>query len=158
MRRQKNRNILRRLEDKKFVPSCLRAFSFSPFLLFSLLLFSLSSCDKQEMLYNTWQLQSVKVNGQPYTDSVQYNLIPNYTYYYFFYENSLMVRTYAMGQITTSADGFYKLDSKSKLEMRFTILNKRYNINAKIKKLTKKELNLEYEDKGNTYFLKLYTN
>jgi hypothetical protein len=63
-----------------------------------------------------------------------------------------------MDQITTSSDGFYKIEGSSKLEMRFTILNKRCNIIAKIKKLTKKELNLEYEDKGNTYFLKLPEN
>ena len=158
MCRQKNRNILRRLKNKKFVPSCLRAFMLSPFLLFSLLLFSLSSCDKEEKLYNSWQLQSVKINGESRTDSLQYNLILNYTYYTFFYQNSLTVLTYAMGQITTSSDGYYELAGNSRVKMHFTILNKRYDIDAKIKKLTRKELNLEYEDKGNTYFLKLYTN
>ena len=156
MRRQKNRNILRRLKNKKFAPSCLRVFLLSAFCF--LLSACFVCCDKQEMLYNSWQLQSVKMNGKPYSDSLQYNLTPNYTYYTFFYDNALIVRTYAMQQITTSSDGFYKLESNSKLEMSFTILNKRYSINAKIKKLTKKELNLEYEDKGNTYFLKLYTN
>ena len=152
MRRQKNRNILRRLIKRDFAP-----YAFC-FLLSAFCLFSLSSCDREELLYNTWNLQSVNMNGKPFSDSLQYNLLPTYTYYIFFYANSLTVRTYAMEQITTSSDGFYNLESKSKLEMKFTILNKRYTINAKIKKLTKKELNLEYEDKGNTYFLKLYAN
>jgi len=110
------------------------------------------------MLYNSWNLQKVTMNGQQINDSLQYNIIPGYTYYTFFFEQSLTVRTYAQGQITTSSDGFYNLGNNSMLKMRFTILNKRYNINAKIKKLTKKELNLEYEDEGNTYFLKLFTN
>jgi len=158
MRRQKNRNILRRLIKRNFALSPLRPFAPYAFcfLLSAFCLFSLSSCDKEELLYNTWNLQSVTMNGQPFSDSLQYNLLPTYTYYSFFYQNSLTVRTYAMEQITTSSDGFYQLESGSKVEMRFTILNKRFNINAKIKKLTKKELNLEYEDKGNTYFLKLY--
>jgi len=158
MRRQKSRNILRRLIKRNFAPSSLRPFSFSPFLLFTLLLFTLSSCDKEEMLYNTWNLQSVTLNGQALNDSSQFNVIPKYTYYTFFYGNSLTVQTFAEGQITTSSDGFYKLSGNSTLEMSFTILYKKYIINAKIKKLTKKELNFEYEDKGNTYFLKLYTN
>jgi len=158
MRRQKNWNIFRRLKNKKIVLSSLRPFSFSPFLLFSLLLFSLSSCDKEEMLYNTWHLQSVTMNGQALNDSSQFNVIPNYTFYTFFYGNSLTVQTFAEGRRISSSDGIYNLVGKSKIEMSFTILYNRYNINAKIKKLTKKELNLEYEDKGNTYFLKLYTN
>jgi hypothetical protein len=160
MRRQKNRNILRRLSFRPFALSPLRPFAPYAFcfLLSAFCLFSLSSCDKEEMLYNTWNLQSVTKNGKPYTDSVEYNLLTTYTYYYFLYQNVLTVKTFAMDQITTSSDGFYELLSGSRLKMRFTILNKRYELTAKIKKLTKKELHLEYEDKGNTYFLKLYTN
>ncbi|MDR2971456.1 MAG: hypothetical protein LBU83_05955 [Bacteroidales bacterium] len=131
-----------------------------PFYLFSFLLFLLltfSSCDKQEMLYGSWNLQTATMNGKPLNDSLQFNAIPAYTYYSFLYENRLTVRTFAMGQITSSPDGFYKLDKKLNLEMSFTILHKRYNIRAKIKKLTKKELNLEYEENGNKFFLKLFT-
>ena len=156
MCRQKNRNILRRLIQKNcFRPFALYLFCF---LLSAFCLFSLTSCDPEEMLYNSWQLQSVKMNGKSVSDSLPYNLTPTRTYYTFFYQNSLTVLTYAMQQITTSSDGYYELVGNSRLKMSFTILNKRFEINAKIKKLTKKELNLEYEDKGNTYFLKLYTN
>ena len=165
MRRQKNRNILRRLIKRNF---SLRPFALAPlrpfapyafcFLLSAFCIFSLSSCDKEEMLYSTWNLQSVTMNGQALNDSSQFNVIPKFTYYTFYYGNSLTVQAFAEGQITTSSDGYYKLVDNSKVEMKFTILYKRYNISAKIKKLTKKELNLEYEDKGNTYFLKLYTN
>jgi len=116
------------------------------------------SCDKQEMLYNSWNLQKVTMNGEPLNDSLQFNLIPYSTHYTFYYANSLTVRTFALGQITTSSNGYYQLGNNSTLDMHFTILNRTYDINAKIKKLTKRELNLEYEDNGDNYFLKLFAN
>jgi hypothetical protein len=114
-------------------------------------------CDKEEIIKNRWNLQSVSMNGSPIDSSqMQYHLLPKYTDYVFFMENSLNVETYANGQFTASADGIYKFVNKSTLEMNFTILNKRSSITAKIKKLTKREMNLEYEESGNTYFLMLY--
>ena len=147
MCRQKNRNIFRRLEFKKI-----------SFLLFSFLLFSLTSCDPEETILGSWNLQAVSVNGETYTDSTQFHLLTRDTYYNFFYMNSLDVRTNANGQYTASSNGFYKLGKNSTLEMRFTILYQQNEFTAKIKKLTRKELNLEYEDNGDTYLLKLYTN
>jgi hypothetical protein len=128
------------------------------FLLSAFCLFAFTSCDKEEKLYNYWNLQSVLMNGEPLNDSLQFNLIPYFTYYTFSYASSLEVSTFALGKFMSSSDGFYYFDSKSTIKMRFTLLYTRYDITAKIKKLTRKELNLEYEDNGNTYFLKLYTN
>lgn len=124
------------------------------FLLFSLT--SVTSCDREEMIINSWRLQTVLMNNEPLNDSSQFNVIPRYTYYSFFIENRLNVRTYALGQSTASSDGFYRFLNRSTIEMRFTILNEQYKIEATIKKLTRKELNLEYEDNGNTYFLQLF--
>ena len=145
MCRQKNRNIFRRLTPLFLVP-------------FSFLLFTSTSCDPEETIVGSWNLQAVLMNGEAYTDSTQFHLSTKYTYYNFFYMNSLDVRTYANGQPTASSNGFYKFTSKSTLEMRFTLLYQQNEIKAKIKKLTRRELNLEYEDDGNTYLLKLYTN
>jgi len=107
---------------------------------------------------NRWNLQSVKVNGSP-IDSVQmqYHLLPKYTYYYFFLETSLNVETIVNGQYT-SANGMYKFVNKSTLYMHFMLHDKKSEITAKIKKLTRRELNLQYDENGNTYFLKLYSN
>ncbi|MCL2290045.1 MAG: hypothetical protein FWC34_04985 [Bacteroidetes bacterium] len=111
------------------------------------------------MLYNNnWNLQFVSMNGEPLNDSLQLNVIPYFTYYTFFYANSLEVVTYSRGQYIRSSDGFYQFINSSTIKMRFTLLHKPYDIEAKIKKLTRKELNLEYKDNGNTYFLKLFTN
>ena len=124
----------------------------------ALLLFCFSSCDKEEMLKSRWNLQTVKKNGSSYNDTTIFHLIPRYTYYSFYYENSLNIEAYGIGKPTESSNGYYKLEKKSKLYMRFSIQNQHNEFTAKIKKLTKKELHLEYSDKGNTYFLKLYTN
>ena len=97
------------------------------------------------------------MNDEPYSDSTKFNLIPFYTYYTFFYANSLEVRTFVSGRTIESAGGVYLFEN-STIKMRFILEHQRYDIEAKIIKLTRKELNLEYEDKGNTYFLKLYTN
>ena len=164
MRSQKNRNLIRRLITfckSNFANRQLKltAIAFLLFCSSALLLFCLTSCDKPEMLINRWNLQTVTVNGTPIDSlQMQYHLLPNYTYYTFFIENVLNVDTKINGFYTSSADGYYKFTDKSTLEMNFTLLNKRNIITAKIKKLTKKELKLEYKDKnnGNTYFLILY--
>jgi len=158
MRSKKNRNLFRRLttllhktENHKLkIAFCflLSAFCFLTFI----------SCDKEEMIMNSWNLQTVLMNNEPYNDSLQFNLVPRYTYYDFLFANTLNVRTFVIGEYASSADGFYKFVNKSTIEMRFSLLYKRYHITAKIKKLTRKELHLEYEKNGNVYYLKLYAN
>ena len=73
-------------------------------------------------------------------------------------EKVLNIDTYANGQYTASADGYYVFKNRSTLEMKFTILNQRNNIKANVKKITNKELNLEYKDNDDTFLLKLYAN
>jgi hypothetical protein len=146
MCRQKNRNLFRRLIILLLPITCL------------LVLVTLTSCDKQEMIIKSWNLQSVLMNGEPLDDSLQFNVIPKYTYYSFSYANSLYVSTIAHNKRIESSDGFYKFASKSTIDMRFTLLYNRYDITANIKKLTRRELHLEYEDRGNNYYLKLYSN
>jgi len=113
--------------------------------------------DREERLYGRWNLQTVLMNDEPLNDSMQFNVIPKWTNYKFFYMNSLDVSTVALGQPVSSPDGYYYFSNKSTLEMQYTLLYKRYDISAKIKKLTTNELNLEYTDNGNTYFLQLFS-
>jgi len=173
MRSQKNRNILRGLTQnftsqtphdtpllRVFFKNKGLRYYLSVFLFFCfsvLLLFCFTSCDKDEMIMNRWNLQSVTMNGKPLLDSSRYHLLPRYTDYVFLVEHSLTVDTYIRGNPTSSADGYYKLSKNSTLEMRFRIYEQVNHINAKIKKMNKKELHLEYSDKGDTFFLKLYT-
>jgi len=169
MRSQKNRNLFRRLINHTphtanripllRLPFKNKYLTYIFCFLLSTFCFLLISCDKQDMIMNRWTLQSVNINGQP-IDSLQmkYHLLPKYTDYVFFMESSLVVYTRINGQATASADGFYKFIDKSNIEMNFTLLNRKSIIKAKIQKLTKREMNLEYKDNGDTYFLKLYGN
>jgi hypothetical protein len=171
MCRQKNRNLFRRLINRSHFSYLISHISYlllrEPLKIrvlgmlsaFCFLLLSLfMSCNKEEMLINRWNLQYVRLNGNPLPDSSKYHLLTRYTDYTFLYQHSFCVNTYANGQFTSSADGYYNLEKQSKLYLRFSIHNQRNEFTAKIKKLTNKELNLEYSDNGNTYFLKLYTN
>jgi len=119
-------------------------------------LFTFSSCDKEERLYGRWRLQDVYMNGDTLNDSLQYNVIKN-SIYTFFYANSFTVTTFVNGIVTTSSDGFYHFINNSTINMRYTITYQPYDITATIKKLNQKELKLEYDDKGNHYLLILYT-
>jgi hypothetical protein len=129
--------------------------------LFSVFFFLVSaylmSCDREETIVNTWQLSSVLMNGEPLNDSLQFNVIPRYTYYIFSYANILEVRTIVSSQVAISLDGYYSFADYSTLNMEFTLLYKKYSIKAKITKLTRRELNLEYEYNGNVYFLTLFS-
>ena len=130
---------------------------FFPFILLIVFVsFTLSSCDKEERLYGSWRLQTVFMNGDTLNDSLQFNVLPRYTFYTFSFSNNLLVQTYALGIPVSSPDGFYKFENNSTIEMNYTLLYKQYNIKAKIKKLTKRELDLEYDDNGNHYSLVLY--
>ena len=168
MRCQKNRNLFRRLKTLNILNTLLLRgplknkglrYYFFVLLLFcssAFLLFTFTGCDREELIINSWNLQTVLKNGEVFNDSTQLHLTLDYTYYYFFIMNSLDVRTFANGQYTASSNGFYEFVDRSTLRMRFTLLYQSYDITAKIKKLTQKELHLEYKDNGDVYFLKLY--
>jgi hypothetical protein len=138
---------------RAFVPSAF-CFLIPAFCLFASLF---SSCDKEEKLFGTWRLQTVFMNGDTLRDSLQYNLLPKYTLYVFFLQNSFELNTVINGIHTTSTDGFYSFKNKSTINLNYTIRWQHYSIEAKIKKLTRRELTLEYSDNGNEYLLILYT-
>jgi len=105
-----------------------------------------------------WHLNSVLMNGEPYNDSTQFNIIPKYTYYYFSYLNVLEVSTLVDEQPVISANGKYFFKDRSTLELEFTLKYQKYKIDSvNIVKLNNKEMNLEYDFKGNTYFLKFFS-
>lgn len=141
---KKNRHLLRRLTV--LLPLFATCF---------VLLVNLSSCDREELIINRWNLQEVLKNDEPYEDSTQYHLIPSVTLYYFYYVNSLNVRS--IYSPSGTYDGHYHFVNPSTIFMRFTIKNQRNEFTAKIKKLTQRQLHIEYEDKGDIYYLKLYS-
>jgi len=157
---QKNRNLLRGLKKTFCFERCTQRPYVLTFclLLSAFCLLTLSSCDPEERIISRWNLQEVLVNNEPYEDSTQFHLLTTHTYYYFYYMNSLEVRTYANGKPQSAYDGFYQFVDRSTIYMRFTLLWEFNEITAKIKKLTQRELHLEYEEDGDVYYLKLYSN
>ena len=117
------------------------------------------SCDKSEVLRGTWNLQSVFINDKEVTDSDEYHLILYYTYYIYFYdEKTLDIKTVVDGQQWGAPNGFYSYNYRNKtLQMNFTLMDQRSEINAKIKKLSRNEMRLEYEKDGNIYLLTLFS-
>jgi len=172
MDRQKNRYILRRLIHQinlsvnrilllrePLENKGLRYFFLMLFCSSALLLFCFTSCDREEMIVNKrWHLNSTLMNGELYTDSTQFNIIPKYTYYFFSHGNALEIRTLVDNQQVVSPNGKYFFKNRSTLEMEFTLRYQKYKIDSvNIVKLTNKEMNLEYVYKGNTYFLKFFS-
>jgi len=170
---KKNWNILRRLTkhiiliphhfiSRRLKPATNIIISSSHHLIISsafyfLLLFTFTSCDKSEILRGNWNLQSVFINDKEVTDSDEYHLILYYTYYYFFIQNSFNIKTVIDGQQWEAPNGFYIYNYRNKtIQMKFTLMDQRSEINAKIKKLTKNEMQLEYEKDGNIYLLTLF--
>jgi hypothetical protein len=98
------------------------------------------------------------MNGESITDSTQFNIIPKYTYYTFSYANVLEITTIVDNQQVKSPNGRYFFKNRSTLELEFTLKYQKYKIDSvNIVKLNNKEMNLEYEYKGNTYFLKFFS-
>ena len=123
-----------------------------------LLLSTFLSCDKTEIVRSVWNLQGVSINDKEVTDSDEYHLKLFVTNYYIHYANSLDVRTVVDGQQWGTPNGFYIYNYKNKtLQMRFTLVDQHSEIMAKIKKLTRNEMRLEYEKDGNIYLLKLFS-
>jgi len=116
------------------------------------------SCDKSDILLGVWNLQGVSINDKEVIDSDEYHLKLFVTNYYIYYYNSLNIRTVVDGQTWETPNGFYNYNHINKtLQMKFTLMDQRSEINAKIKKLSKNEMRLEYEKDGNIYLLKLFS-
>jgi hypothetical protein len=135
----------------------------------------MTGCDKEDLILGSWNLQHVFINGEEIKEPEEpeeseepeksnkpeeFNLILNKTYYHFHVGNSLNVTTITNnGEPLSSLDGYYIFTNKvkSKIEMKFALKYKRYHIFAIIKKLTRKEMHMEYEQNGDHYLLKFYT-
>lgn len=106
-----------------------------------------TSCQKQktDRLEGYWHLQHVTQ-----CDTVPKTFLPgdNPGNYFAFFEDNTLSVTYVEGNNRTeSFQGKWILESRNKnLTMNFLLIGKRYNRMYNVKKLTKKEIRLEYSD------------
>jgi len=107
-------------------------------------------------IIGSWQLNHCYLNGTE-VDSTAYTANNSGNYYYIYADYVMSVMAYYNGEIRQSTFGTWYLQNDSKeLVLSFTLLGKRYSYTADVKKLTRKELNFEYDDAdGNHWRLEL---
>jgi len=141
-------------------------------IIFGLLIVTGASCRYPQPSFNlhkpeyriigSWQITHTYLNGTE-IDTTNSDLVyeTNYranlpgTYYYIYADYVLEVMTYYNGEIRYSSTGnwFFQNDYKD-LVMRFSILGKRYDYQASVQKLSRRELIYEYDDpEGNHWKL-----
>ena len=117
----------------------------------------LSFYTPEKRLITTWSLQKVYRNGEQTTTPEWYaNQIG--TYYTFHAYGPLVVTTYHNGTLRESYTGSWQFQNNEKeLKINFILLDVSYSYIAKIKKLSKTDLEYEYTDiNGNLWRLVLY--
>lgn len=109
-------------------------------------------------IIGSWQINHCYLNDTE-VDSSAYTANNVGSYFYIYADYVLNVMTYYNGEIRQSTVGTWYLKNKYKqLEINFTLLGKRYSYTADVKKLTRKELNFEYDDvDGNHWRLEMGT-
>lgn len=142
--------------------------------LLGLIVFGLSACRYPEpspsihtpeyRIIGSWKVHSTYFNGTP-LDSTNINVLDSTglyannpgTYYYIYADHILNVMAYHNGDFRQSTFSTWVLLNKNtQLALDFTILGRRYSYTADITKLTRKELNYEYDDEdGNHWRLEL---
>ncbi len=107
-------------------------------------------------IIGTWQITHTYLNGQEIDSTLYYANAPS-TFYYFYADHVLNVMTYYKGQIRESSAGFwyfYDADNKKNqiINLDFSLVGHRYQYNATIRKLTKKEFIYEYDDESGNHW------
>lgn len=120
---------------------------------------SFSFKSPENRLIGYWLLQETYLNGN-LVDSTDYEAnTPFLNLYYFSYDGFLLVTSYVGNSITESTGtGVWSLgDKKSRLDVHFTLFNKRYRYEAEIIKLSERDLKYRYKDSyGDEWELRLY--
>jgi hypothetical protein len=100
----------------------------------------------EKRLINTWTVQKVFRN-EVATSNPEYLANQLGTYYGFHAYGTLVVNCYYEGTFRESYTGSWKFfDNYKKIEIQFLLLDVSYKYTAKIKKLSRSELEYEYTD------------
>lgn len=115
---------------------------------------SFSVYSPEYRIIGSWKLQHTYLNGTE-VDTTEYHANMPGTYYYFYADHILNVMASHNGEIRQSTFSTWVLQEKNKkLAIDFTILGRHYTYTADIQKLTRKDLNYEYDDaEGNHWRL-----
>lgn len=99
-------------------------------------------------IVNMWQVSKSYVNGDTISETEYLAFAPR-TYYYIYADHVLTVLAYYNGELRESSFATYILNPKNKtLEVNFSLVNKRYHLVADVRKLSRSELIIEFDDEN----------
>lgn len=128
----------------------------------SALSISLAACDQffsiEYKIVGAWQVSHTYLNGEAIDSTVYIGFTPG-TYYYMYADHVMAVRGIYNGEYRESTFATYIADQKAKtVEFNYSLYGRRYHFIADIKRLTKKDFFIEFDDdKGNHWRLEMFT-
>lgn len=141
-------------------------------LLISAVAFSSSSCfpegggmlNLEYRMVNVWRVahaycDDVEVDSTTFnTDDIYYQAFMPNVLYYIYIDHVMNVLCVYHGQIRQSTFSMWILDKQDKtLSMSYTLLGRHYEYTADVRKLTKNELIIEFDDEGRHWRLEMYS-
>lgn len=105
-----------------------------------------------------WQVAHTYLNGEE-IDSTNYMGYAPTTYYYIYADHVMSLTGIRNGEIRQSSFATYILDAKKKtISFNYTFFGKRYDFTADIKRLSRKEFFIEFDDEyGDHWRLELFS-
>ena len=109
-------------------------------------------------IVRSWQVSHTYLNGEE-IDSTEYIGYAPKTYYYIYADHVMSVMARYNGEYRESTFAMWVADQKKKtVNFQYTFYGKEYDFTAKILKLNKNELLIEFDDeKGNHWKLQMFS-
>jgi len=121
-----------------------------------------TGCDElfsmEYKIVGMWQVSHTYLNGESIDSSEYIGYSPG-SCYYMYADHVMSVRALYNGEYRESTFGTYVLDQKAKtIEINYSLYGQRYHSVADIKRLTKKDFFIEFNDEyGDHWRLELFT-
>lgn len=121
-----------------------------------------TGCDElfsmEYKIVGMWQVSHTYLNGEAIDSSEYIGYSPS-TYYYMYADHVMSVRALYNGEYRESTFGTYVLDQKAKtIEFNYSLYGRKYHFVADIKRLTKKDFFIEFNDQyGDHWRLEMFT-
>ncbi|MDY6348163.1 MAG: hypothetical protein SPL42_07035 [Bacteroidales bacterium] len=112
----------------------------------------LSFHSSEYRIVNVWQVSNTYKNGEKITNTEHAGFAPG-SFYYIYADHILRVLAVHNGEIRESTFATWILDTKSKtVEFNYTLVGKRYHFTADIRKLSRREFTIEFNDENNDHW------
>jgi hypothetical protein len=109
-------------------------------------------------IVNSWQVSHTYLNGVE-IDSTEYIGYAPSTFYYMYADHVMSLTGIRNGQLRQSSFATYILDAKAKtIKFDYTFFGKHYDFTADIKRLSRKEFFIEFDDEyGDHWRLEMFS-